>query len=36
MRQTIRDILKATAPVDQIQAAGWVRTRRDSKAFSFL
>ncbi len=36
MRQTIRDIFKATGPVDQIQAAGWVRTRRDSKAFSFL
>ncbi|OYV01297.1 MAG: asparagine--tRNA ligase, partial [Verrucomicrobiales bacterium VVV1] len=36
MRQTIRDILKATGPIESIQAAGWVRTRRDSKAFSFL
>ncbi len=36
MRSLIRDLLHATAPADSIQAAGWVRTRRDSKAFSFL
>lgn len=36
MRIPIREILNATAPADVIHAAGWVRTRRDSKAFSFL
>jgi asparaginyl-tRNA synthetase len=36
MRTTIREILQSTAPKDEIHAAGWVRTRRDSKAFSFI
>lgn len=36
MRILVRDLLRSTAPADAIQAAGWVRTRRDSKAFSFL
>ncbi len=36
MRSLIRDLLAADAPADSIKAAGWVRTRRDSKAFSFL
>ena len=36
MRSLIRDLLLSTAPADAIQAAGWVRTRRDSKAFSFI
>ena len=36
MRTLVRDLLRSTAPADAIHAAGWVRTRRDSKAFSFL
>src|SRR6266496_5219881 len=33
---SIRDALQSTAPVDSIHAQGWVRTRRDSKDFSFV
>jgi asparaginyl-tRNA synthetase len=36
MRTLIREILAAGSPVESIEAAGWVRTRRDTKAFSFL
>ncbi|BCX49087.1 asparagine--tRNA ligase [Haloferula helveola] len=36
MRTLIRDLLGATEASDSIVAGGWVRTRRDSKAFSFL
>jgi asparaginyl-tRNA synthetase len=36
MRSLIRDLLASAGPVESIHAAGWVRTRRDSKAFSFL
>jgi asparaginyl-tRNA synthetase len=36
MRSLVRDLLLSTASSESIQAAGWVRTRRDSKAFSFL
>ncbi|WP_035604452.1 asparagine--tRNA ligase [Haloferula sp. BvORR071] len=36
MRSLIRDLLASSAPADSVHAAGWVRTRRDSKAFSFL
>jgi asparaginyl-tRNA synthetase len=36
MRSLIRDLLASSAPADSIHAAGWVRTRRDSKAFSFV
>ena len=36
MRNLIRDVLASEAPVESIEVAGWVRTRRDSKAFSFL
>ena len=37
MDQTIRELLAAeSAPAGEIQASGWVRTRRDSKEFSFL
>ncbi|MCW1912395.1 asparagine--tRNA ligase [Luteolibacter sp. GHJ8] len=36
MRSLIRDLLASAAPADSVQAAGWVRTRRDSKAFSFV
>src|SRR3982750_3188457 len=33
---SIRDALQSTAPIDSIQVQGWVRTRRDSKDFSFI
>lgn len=36
MRTSVRELLNSTAPSDLVRAAGWVRTRRDSKAFSFL
>ena len=32
----IKDALQSTAPVVAIQVQGWVRTRRDSKDFSFI
>src|SRR5437660_3589931 len=32
----IKDALQGTAPMDLIQVQGWVRTRRDSKDFSFI
>src|SRR5438105_11084811 len=32
----IKDALQSTAPIDSIQVQGWVRTRRDSKDFSFI
>ena len=32
----IEDALQSTAPIDSIQVQGWVRTRRDSKDFSFI
>src|SRR5437667_2338619 len=32
----IKDALQSTAPMDLIQVQGWVRTRRDSKDFSFI
>jgi asparaginyl-tRNA synthetase len=35
-RTLVKDALNATAPTDAIFLQGWVRTRRDSKAFSFL
>ena len=35
-RTLIKDALNATAPNDAIVLQGWVRTRRDAKAFSFL
>src|SRR5215211_6876062 len=31
-----KDALQSTAPIDSIQVQGWVRTRRDSKDFSFI
>src|SRR5512140_241288 len=31
-----KDALQSTAPIDLIQVQGWVRTRRDSKDFSFI
>ena len=36
MRSLIKHVLKRGEPSDGLQVAGWVRTRRDSKAFSFL
>ena len=36
MRTLIKHILASTEPGDSITVKGWVRTRRDSKGFSFL
>lgn len=36
MRSLIKHVLKRGEPSDDLHVAGWVRTRRDSKAFSFL
>ena len=36
MRTLIKNILAATEPRESVTLAGWVRTRRDSKGFSFL
>jgi asparaginyl-tRNA synthetase len=36
MRTLIKRVLLRDEPCDEIYIAGWVRTRRDSKAFSFL
>jgi asparaginyl-tRNA synthetase len=36
MRTLIKHALAATGPADAITLQGWVRTRRDSKGFSFL
>src|SRR6266576_1641759 len=33
---SIKDALQSTPPVDAIHVQGWVRTRRDSKDFSFI
>ena len=33
---SVKDALSKTAPVSAIQVQGWVRTRRDSKDFSFV
>src|SRR4051812_3150576 len=33
---SIKDALHASGPADTILVRGWVRTRRDSKGFSFL
>src|ERR1700745_2225677 len=33
---SIKDALQSTAPIDSIQVQGWIRTRRDSKDFSFI
>ena len=35
-RTKIHQLFKSEAPIDQILLKGWVRTRRDSKGFSFL
>jgi asparaginyl-tRNA synthetase len=33
---SIKDALQSSAPIDSIQVQGWIRTRRDSKDFSFI
>src|ERR1700693_1114328 len=33
---SVKDALQSAAPVAPIQLQGWVRTRRDSKDFSFI
>ena len=35
-RTKINNLLNSEAPLDNVLIKGWVRTRRDSKAFSFL
>ncbi len=35
-RTTVKEALASAGPVDPILVQGWVRTRRDSKGFSFL
>src|SRR4051812_23043249 len=35
-RTLVKDALNAAAPMDAIHLQGWVRTRRDAKAFSFI
>lgn len=36
MRTLIKHVLARTEPMDPLVVAGWVRTRRDSKGFSFI
>ena len=36
MRTTVLDALRSETPLDSLRLSGWVRTRRDAKAFSFL
>lgn len=36
MRTLIRHLLAATEPAESVIVQGWIRTRRDSKGFSFL
>src|SRR6058998_1947062 len=33
---SIKDVLQSTAPIAAVHVQGWVRTRRDSKDFSFI
>ena len=35
-RTKIHKLLKSKTPIDQVLIKGWVRTRRDSKGFSFI
>jgi asparaginyl-tRNA synthetase len=36
LRTLVKDALARSAPLDAIRLQGWVRTRRDSKVFSFI
>src|SRR5436853_631102 len=33
---SVKDVVQSTAPIEAIRVQGWVRTRRDSKDFSFI
>src|SRR5437763_2826070 len=33
---SLKDALRSNAPIDAVRVQGWVRTRRDSKEFSFI
>ena len=35
-RLKIKELINATAPMDSVFSCGWIRTRRDSKSFSFI
>lgn len=36
MRTLVKNLLRRDAPAASVRAAGWIRTRRDNKAFSFI
>jgi len=36
MRSLIKHVLRREEPCEELHVAGWIRTRRDSKAFSFI
>ncbi len=36
MRTSVKNLLKSATALDSVELAGWVRTRRDSKEFSFM
>ena len=36
MRTSVRNLLNSATALDSVELAGWVRTRRDSKEFSFM
>ncbi|MDB4354108.1 OB-fold nucleic acid binding domain-containing protein, partial [Akkermansiaceae bacterium] len=36
MRQSVKNLLKSPSAQDSVEVCGWVRTRRDSKEFSFM
>src|ERR1051325_191585 len=33
---SIKDVLRTCVPIDAVRVQGWIRTRRDSKDFSFI
>ena len=35
-RTGISEVLASDSPVDQVAVCGWVRTRRDSRGFTFI
>ena len=36
MQMTVKEALGSEGPREEVREQGWVRTRRDSKEFSFL
>ena len=36
MRTSVKNLLNSATALDSVELAGWVRTRRDSKEFSFM